>query len=102
MHKVIEKYFQHYNSREVRNALNAWVEHFKNGGKMYISLGGAMSTAGIGAILSKLIDTDLVNGISCTGANLEEDYFRAVGYSKYLQFNQPWNLTIEDEVEIVE
>ncbi len=95
--EILDKYYQHFNAREVKDSVNAWVDLFNRGGKMFISLGGAMSTAGIGGVLSKLIENDLVCGISTTGANLEEDYFRAVAYKDYLHFSQPHFLSLEDE-----
>jgi deoxyhypusine synthase len=50
---------------------------------MMLTLGGAMSTAEIGISLAEMIRQNKVHGVSCTGANLEEDIFNLVAYSKY-------------------
>src|SRR3989338_2464613 len=100
MYEFVKRYYQHFNSREVKDAVDAWVKLFENGGKMFISLGGAMSTAGIGRIIVPAIKNDLVIGVSTTGANLEEDYFRAIGYDQYQHFSDCGNLTLQDEENI--
>ena len=71
----IDTHYHHYNSREVRRAARGYEAHIAAGGKMFVTLAGAMSTARIGRILARAIRADLVHGISCTGANLEEDAF---------------------------
>ena len=48
------------------------------GGKMFLTLAGAMSTAEMGISVAELIRQDKIHGICCTGANLEEDIFNLV------------------------
>ena len=48
------------------------------GGKMVVSLAGAMSTAELGISLSEMIRQDKIHAISCTAANLEEDFFNLI------------------------
>src|SRR4030095_10745101 len=55
----------------------------KSGGKMLVALSGAMSTAKLGQILSRMIRAGKVHAISCTGANLEEDLFNLLAYREY-------------------
>ena len=52
--------------------------HLLEGGKMMVTLAGAMSTAELGISLAEMIRQDKVDIISCTGANLEEDVMNLV------------------------
>ena len=72
--EFIEKYYLHFNAASLVDASKGYVAHLKDGGKMLISLAGAMSTAELGKILAEMIRQDKVAIISCTGANLEESY----------------------------
>lgn len=98
----IDRHFDHYNSREVKRAAQAWEAHVQAGGKMFVTLAGAMSTARIGRILSRAIRADLVHGISCTGANLEEDAFTLLAGSEYEPIENWRALRAEDEVALYE
>ena len=51
------------------------------GGKMMVTLAGAMSTAELGISLAEMIRQDKVHIISCTGANLEEDIMNLVAHN---------------------
>ena len=53
------------------DAAKGYVTHLEEGGKMMITLAGAMSTAELGLSLAEMIRQDKVAIISCTGANLE-------------------------------
>jgi len=79
----IDQHYTHYNSRELRHAAQAYEAHIQAGGKMLMSLAGAMSTARLGTILARAIRANLVHGISCTGANLEEDAFALLSGHEY-------------------
>ena len=59
------------------------LKHIESGGKVFITLAGAMSTAGIGQLLAPMIREGYVAAISCTGANLEEDVFRMMASPHY-------------------
>ncbi len=71
----MQRHYTNFNSRETLVAAQAYESHLNAGGKMMITLSGAMSTAGIGRVLARLIREDKCHAISCTGANLEEDIF---------------------------
>ena len=73
--QFMNEYFLHFNSRETVEAAEAYRAHIEASGKMLVSLAGAMSTARIGKLLSRMINEGYVHAISCTGANLEEDLF---------------------------
>lgn len=81
--EFLEKYFLHFNSAVVVDAAKAYRQQLENGGKMLVSLAGAMSTAELGKIFSEIIRQDKVHIISCTGANLEEDIMNLVAHSYY-------------------
>jgi deoxyhypusine synthase len=95
--EFIDRHYHHYNSREVRRAAEAWEAHIQGGGRMLVSMAGAMSTARIGRILSRAIDAGFVHAISCTGANLEEDAFALLSGSEYEEINDWRALRAEDE-----
>jgi deoxyhypusine synthase len=75
--------YRHFNARETVAAARAYEEHLQRGGKMLISLAGAMSTAELGISLSRMIRAGYVHAISCTGANLEEDLFNLIAHDDY-------------------
>src|SRR5204862_2382508 len=71
------------NAAVLKDAADAYVAHLDGGGKMMITLAGAMSTAELGISLAEMIRQDKVHAITCTGANLEEDLFNLVARSQY-------------------
>ena len=96
----IDHHFRHFNARELRDAARAYEEHIEAGGKMMVTLAGAMSTAGIGRVLAPAIREGLVHAITCTGANLEEDAYNLIGQSKYEPLSDWRALSAEDEKEL--
>ena len=79
----LDQHFLHFNARETVAAARAYENHIQAGGKMLVTLAGAMSTAKLGQILARMIRADMVHGICCTGANLEEDLFNLLAYNDY-------------------
>ncbi|MGL6022660.1 MAG: deoxyhypusine synthase family protein, partial [Chitinophagaceae bacterium] len=71
--KFITHHYRHFNAATLVDASKAYVKHLQRGGKMMITLAGAMSTAELGISLAEMIRQDKVQIITCTGANLEED-----------------------------
>lgn len=96
----IEHHYRHFNAAALRDAARAWVAHHKNGGKMFVTLAGAMSTAELGISLSEMIRKGFVHGISCTGANLEEDVFNLVAHEYYERIPHFRNLSPDFEMEL--
>lgn len=76
--------FRHFNSSVLREAAEAYVKLINNNGMMFVSLAGAMSTGELGITLAEMIRKKKVHGISCTGANLEEDVFNLVAHDSYV------------------
>lgn len=100
--EFIEKYFLHFNSATLVDAAKGYVAHLKDGGKMMITMGGAMSTAELGKILAEMIRQGKVSIISCTGANLEEDIMNLVAHSHYKRIPEYRDLTPQQEWDLLE
>ena len=79
----IEKNFKHFNAAALTDAARAYRKLLDDGGKMLVSIGGAMSTAEIGNTLAEMIYAGKIHAICCTGANLEEDIFYALRPNEY-------------------
>jgi len=65
------------------DAAKAYEKLLKDGGKMFMTVAGAMSTAELGLSLAEMIRQEKVHAICCTGANLEEDVFNLVAHDHY-------------------
>ncbi len=100
--QYIEKHFLHFNAAALTDAAKGYERHLERGGKMMITLAGAMSTAELGKSLAEMIRQDKVHIISCTGANLEEDVFNLVAHDFYKRIPQYRDLTPEDEWKLLE
>jgi len=74
----MQRHYRHFNAATVVGAAEAYRRFLEAGGRMMVSLAGAMSTARLGISLAEMIRRDKIHAISCTGANLEEDLFNLV------------------------
>jgi deoxyhypusine synthase len=99
--EFIEKNYKHFNARALKESAKAYVKHIDDGGKMVISMCGALSTAEIGISLAKMIRQKCVHFISCNGANLEEDIFHLVAHSHYDIIPNWREFTVEDDVKLL-
>jgi deoxyhypusine synthase len=98
----MDKHYRHFNARETVEAARAYESHIGAGGKMLVSLAGAMSTGELGISLSRMIRENKVHAISCTGANLEEDVFNLLGKDEY-EVVPDWRaLSVNDEQALYE
>jgi len=97
----IEKHFLHFNAATLVDAAKAYKTHLSKGGKMMLTLAGAMSTAELGKSLAEMIRQDKVHIISCTGANLEEDVYNLVAHSYYKRIPEYRDLTPKHEKELL-
>jgi deoxyhypusine synthase len=95
--QFIDRHYRHFNAAVLKDAADAYIVHLDRGGKMMITLAGAMSTAELGISLAEMIRQDKVDAITCTGANLEEDLFNLVARSKYERIPNYRELTPEHE-----
>lgn len=93
----MRKHYKHFNAAVCVEAADGWMALLDRGGKMLLTLAGAMSTAELGISLAELIRQDKVHAISCTGANLEEDIFNLVAHQHYERVPFYRSLTKTDE-----
>lgn len=98
----IEHHYRHFNAAALMDAAKGYVTHLEEGGKMMITLAGAMSTAELGLSLAEMIRQDKVAIISCTGANLEEDIMNLVAHSHYKRVPNYRDLSPQDEWDLLE
>src|SRR5216110_3375007 len=99
--KFIAKNYRHFNAAALLDAANGYEAHLAAGGKMLMTLAGAMSTAELGISLAEMIRRDKVHAITCTGANLEEDLFNLVARSQYVRLPNYRELTPQQEEELL-
>src|ERR1043166_8258647 len=99
--KFIEHHYRHFNAAALKDAAIGYEQHLLEGGKMMITLAGAMSTAELGVSLAEMIRQNKVHAITCTGANLEEDLFNLVARSKYERIPNYRELSPQQEEELL-
>jgi len=100
--EFIKHHFRHFNAAALVDAAEAYVQHLNEGGKMMITLAGAMSTAELGVSLAEMIRQDKVHILSCTGANLEEDLMNLVAHDHYKRIPHYRDLSPQQEWELLE
>jgi len=99
--EFIDRHYRHFNAAVIKDAADAYIAHLNGGGKMMITLAGAMSTAELGVSLAEMIRQDKVHAITCTGANLEEDLFNLVARTKYERLPNYRELSPQQEEELL-
>ena len=98
----IKHHYRHFNAATLVEAADAYNKHLDQGGKMFVTLAGAMSTAELGVSLAEMIRQGKIHGISCTGANLEEDVFNLVAHDFYERVPHWRDLTPADEQNLLD
>ena len=98
----IERNYKHFNAAALKDAAIGYETHIDSGGKMLVSLAGAMSTAELGISLAEMIREGKIDIISCTGANLEEDLMNLVAHSHYKRIPNYRDLTPKEERELLD
>jgi deoxyhypusine synthase len=98
----LRHHYRHFNAAALIDAADGYRSHLDAGGKMMVTLAGAMSTAELGLSLAEMIRRDKVAIISCTGANLEEDIFNLVAHDFYERVPHYRDLTPADEQALLE
>src|ERR1700684_2623646 len=97
----IKHHYRHFNAASLVDAAQGYNDLLASGGKMFVTLGGAMSTAELGLSLAEMIRQDKVHAICCTGANLEEDVYNLVAHNHYKRIPNYRHLTPDQEVELL-
>ncbi|MFZ9870063.1 MAG: deoxyhypusine synthase family protein [Candidatus Kapaibacteriota bacterium] len=100
--QFIEHHYRHFNAAALMDAAKGYETHLAEGGKMMITLAGAMSTAELGISLAEMIRQGKVDIISCTGANLEEDIMNLVAHDHYKRVPNYRDLSPQDEWALLE
>lgn len=98
--EFIKHHYRHFNAAVVVDASEAYVQHLQKGGKMFMTIAGAMSTGELGLSLAEMIRKDKVHAICCTGANLEEDIFNLVAHEYYERVPHYRQLSPAEETEL--
>lgn len=98
--KFIQKNFRHFNASVLREATDEYINLLSKNGYMFLSMAGAMSTGELGITLAQMIREKKIHGISCTGANLEEDVFNLVAHDSYVNLPKYRDLTPADEKKL--
>lgn len=98
--QFMKHHYRHFNAATTVDAAEAYIHHLELGGKMMVTLAGAMSTAEIGLSLAEMIRQDKVHAITCTGANLEEDIFNLVAHNHYARVPHYRQLSAQDEADL--
>ena len=100
--EFIKHHYRHFNAASLVDAAEGYIKLVDAGGKMFLTMGGAMSTAELGLSLAEMIRQGKVHAITCTGANLEEDVFNLVAHDFYERVPNYRDLTPEDEVKLLD
>jgi deoxyhypusine synthase len=94
--------FQHFNAATLIEAASEYRRHLEGGGRMFVTLAGAMSTAELGISLAEMIRKEKIHAICCTGANLEEDLFNLIAHNSYKRVPYYRDLSASDEAKLFE
>lgn len=95
-----ERTLKHCNGGSTLQAALWLRDHLAQGGKLVVTLSGALSSFEIGVTLAELIRQDKVHLVSATAANHEESYYRYVAHSHYAHIPRYTELTPEQEAEL--
>jgi deoxyhypusine synthase len=95
-----ERTLKHCNGGATLEAALWLKNHLANGGKLVVTIAGALSSFQVGVMLAELIRQNKVHLISATGANHEESYYRYVAHSHYAYIPRYTELTPAQEAEL--
>ncbi len=98
--QFMKHHYRHFNAATTVDAAEGYIQHLEQGGKMMVTLAGAMSTAELGLSLAEMIRQGKVHAITCTGANLEEDIFNLVAHNHYARVPHYRQLSAHEEAEL--
>ena len=98
----VDEHYRHFNAGALASTARSLTAFLQQGGRVFITLAGAMSTAELGRSLAPMIRAGHVAGISCTGANLEEDVFNLVAHDSYERIEDWRSLSAADDAALLE
>jgi len=99
--QFVRHHYRHFNAAALVDAAEGYAQFLDDGGRMMVTLAGAMSTAELGLSFAEMIRRDKVHLIVCTGANLEEDVFNLVAHDFYERVPHYRDLTPSDEAALL-
>src|SRR5262245_32339345 len=100
--RFIDHHYRHFNAAALVAAADGYTKHLNDGGVMFMTLAGAMSTAELGLSLAEMIRQKKVSAICCTGAKLEADIFNLVAHDHYERVPNYRDLTPQDEQALLD
>jgi deoxyhypusine synthase len=80
---LIDRYFNAYNAARLRESCQLFAKMIDTGATIGVSLSGALTPAGLSAVLTPLIERGFIDYISSTGANLYHDLHFDLGFELY-------------------
>ncbi len=80
---LVDRYFNAYNAARLREACQLFVRLLDENATVGVSLSGALTPAGLGSVLTPLIEAGFIDYVSSTGANLYHDLHFALGHPLY-------------------
>ena len=95
-----ERTLLHCNGGSTMQAALWLKKHLDEGGKLVVTIAGALSSFQVGVMLAELIRQNKVHLVSATAANHEESYYRYVAHSHYAYIPRYTELTPEQEAEL--
>lgn len=95
-----ERVLKHCNGGATFQAALWLKNHLDGGGKLVVTIAGALSSFQVGVTLAELIRQDKVHLVSATAANHEESYYRYVAHSHYAYIPRYTELTPDQEAEL--
>jgi len=96
----ITNHYRHFNAGELSRCTDSLRDFLGSGGRLMLTLAGAMSTAEIGKSLAPAIREQRIHAICCTGANLEEELFGLVSRSEYEMIPNWREQSKEDDAQL--
>ena len=94
--------YRHFNAAALVDAAKAYEDLLNKGGKMFLAMAGAMSTAELGISLAEMIRQDKIAFVCCSANNLEEDIMNLVAHSHYYRVPGYRDLTPKQEQELLD
>src|SRR5438067_12168653 len=71
----VKHHYRHFNAAALIDAAEGYNTSLASGGKMFMTIAGAMSTAELGLSLAEMIRRDKVHATCCTGATPDDHVF---------------------------
>src|SRR3972149_612627 len=80
---LIDRYFNAFNAARLRESCQLFTKMIDTGATIGVSLSGALTPAGLSAVLTPLIERGFIDYISSTGANLYHDLHFDLGFELF-------------------